>query len=67
MKNKIEQILQEYYLRDLSLDDATQQVLDLFAVVGRSEQLKAFLEWFDKPEKLLDHDELIKQYKEESL
>ena len=36
-------------------------------VVGRSEQLKAFLEWFDKPENLLDHDELIKQYNEESL
>ena len=32
MEDKIKQILQEYYLRDLSVDDATQQRLGLFAV-----------------------------------
>lgn len=32
MKDKIKKILQDYMLTDMPLNDATQQVLDLFAV-----------------------------------
>ena len=34
MKDKIKKILQNYMLTDMPLNDATQQVLDLFAVSG---------------------------------
>lgn len=64
-KKQIEEILLNDYgcFDDFTVD----KLLLLFSVVGQSEQLKAFLEWFDKPEKLLDHDELIRQYNDESL
>jgi len=39
MKEEIKKILQDYMLTDLPLNDATQRVLDLFAVMQRSEQL----------------------------
>lgn len=56
----------EIYLSDILAKHLIEQ-LRIHNVVGRNEQLKAFLEWFDKPERLLDHDELIRQYEEESL
>ena len=34
MKEEIKKILQDYMLTDLPLNDATQRVLDLFAVSG---------------------------------
>ena len=39
MKEEIKKILQDYMLTDLPLNDVTQRVLDLFAVMERSEQL----------------------------
>ena len=39
MKEEIKKILQDYMLTDLPLNDATRRVLDLFAVMQRSEQL----------------------------
>ena len=38
MKDEIKKILQDYMLTDMPLNDATQQVLDLFAIMQRSEQ-----------------------------
>jgi hypothetical protein len=45
MKEKVKKILQDYMLTDLTLNDATQQVLDLFSVSNRfsTEQMA---EWF---------------------
>jgi hypothetical protein len=45
MKDKIQQIIISAQLGGISSIEATQQVLDLFAVSGRSEQLVAFLKW----------------------
>jgi hypothetical protein len=39
MKEKINKILWDFAQSKLTHEEATQQVLDLFAVVGRSEQL----------------------------
>jgi len=78
MKNEIEQqIFEKMKAKDFGESMCNETKLNVLKwmmqqlrkhdVSGRSEQLKAFLEWFDKPERLLDHDELIKQYYEESL
>ena len=47
MKEEIKKILQDYMLTDMPLNDATQRVLDLFAVSQRSELLKAFYAYVD--------------------
>lgn len=67
MRDEVEKLIVDWLKRDNeNTTYLAHQICVLFGVVGRSEQLKAFLEWFDKPEKLLDHDELIRQYNEEN-
>ena len=39
MEDKIKEIFKQLYKGKMSLEEAEQQVLDLFAVVGQSEQL----------------------------
>ena len=48
MKEEIKKILQDYMLADMPLNDATQRILDLFAVMQRSELLLAFVEWYNE-------------------
>lgn len=44
MKNEIEQIIVNHINRKISLGEATTQILRLFAVSGRSEQLSDSLQ-----------------------
>ena len=45
MKEKIEKILFAYKVGSMNINEASQQVLDLFAVNNRREQLIAFAQW----------------------
>jgi hypothetical protein len=47
MKDKIQQIIISAQLGGISSIEATQQVLDLFAVSNRRELLFAFEEWYN--------------------
>jgi len=40
-------------------------VLSLIEASDKKKVINDFLEWFDKPEKLLDHNELINEYLDE--
>ena len=42
---KLSNILMDYKLDHITLDEAENKILLLFSVSGRSEQLKAFIEW----------------------
>jgi hypothetical protein len=48
MKEQIREILWNFVAGEVTDSEAIEQVLDLFAVVGRSEQLLAFVEFIDK-------------------
>lgn len=45
MEEKIENILFAYKAGSINIKEASQQVLDLFAVSNRREQLIAFAQW----------------------
>lgn len=55
MKEKIREILWNFVAGEVTDSEAVQQVLDLFAVVGQSEQLKAFVDWWHS----LSQEELV--------
>jgi hypothetical protein len=58
---KLSNILMDYKLGHLTLDEAENKILRLFNVVGRSEQLTAFAEWLeDKGHPI--HDMLLQEY-----
>lgn len=44
-ENKIKCVLMDFEINKITLQEATKQILLLLNVVGRSEQLKAFLRW----------------------
>ena len=43
--DKIKCVLIDFEQNDKTLDEAANEILRLFSVVGRSEQLVAFLKW----------------------
>jgi hypothetical protein len=55
-------ILQDYFCKDTPLDVATDSILCLFSVVGRSEQLCDFLEWYDKSLSYEEREMHVKTY-----
>lgn len=46
MKDKIKEICNKLNREQLSVHGATEELFLLFSVVGRSEQLKAFVDWW---------------------
>ena len=48
MKEQIREILWNFVAGEVTDSEAIQEVLDLFAVVGRRKQLKDFLTWLEK-------------------
>jgi hypothetical protein len=65
MKEEIRKVLWDFVAGEVTDSEAVQQVLDLFSVVGRSEQLLAFLEWVDQsPEENANRsrEDLVKDY-----
>lgn len=55
MKHKIKQILTSYCTTDMTLEDASQQVLDLFSVSQRSELFFCDYCKEDNPHKIDEH------------
>jgi len=45
LENKIKCILMDFEINEITLQEATKRILLLLGVVGRSEQLKAFVNW----------------------
>jgi hypothetical protein len=65
IENKTLEILDLVREKVLSPDEALPHILRLFSVVGRSEQLLAFLEWLDQsPEENANRsrEDLVKDY-----
>jgi hypothetical protein len=63
MEDKINKIWYQMNMKEITSEEARQQVLDLFTVVGRSEQLKAFQEMVNKTKGYVAiSDELIDKH-----
>jgi uncharacterized transporter YbjL len=63
MKDQIREILWDFVAGEVTDSEAVQQVLDLFAVVGRSEQLTAFNEWLgDNHQSFKIPDMIVQDY-----
>jgi hypothetical protein len=65
MEDKINRIWYQMNMKEITSEQARQQVLDLFAVVGRSEQLLAFKKWEAEKCKLpwdASPEQIIEQY-----
>ena len=64
MKKKIYDIVFAAQYEGLSTKEATDQLLVLFGVVGRSEQLKDFADWLQSDTGNLNHDfrDLVDEY-----
>ncbi len=61
MRKQIEQIMNRVESGNLAYHDAVEELLLLYNVVGRSEQLKAFLTWLEKEggSPFIDKDAMI--------
>lgn len=50
MKTEILEIITQHKYDHISSEQAISELLDLFGVVGQSEQFFAFLDWYYKPD-----------------
>lgn len=68
MKTEIKKILYKFLQDGITSDDAARQVLDLFDVVGQSEQLVAFCRWYNQniPSYEATEEEIVEIYLRES-
>jgi hypothetical protein len=55
LENKIKCVLMDFEINEITLQEATKRILLLLDVVGQSEQLKAFVDWWHS----LSQEELV--------